>query len=632
MSKRTIAILTFIAALSQGAGAQDFNQAIVFGDSTVDSGWYRNPANPPFTPPVNANQAKFNNDVLVAATQGGGKPTTGPGLMNSEVLAAYFGLTALPANQPGGTNYATSGARSALDNEPGDGLFTGDTPTTAQFNNYLAGNGGRANRDALYLINSGNNDIAFALDQTRTTADFPLFPPQSAQAFAYLAAQANALVAGIVQLNAAGARYIIVPNYGESLGGATIQAYRAFMGDTVWSGLAAAGINFIPADFNAVRLAIANDPASFGFQFATPANPACTTSHSLLCTPATLVAPNADQTHLFADEDHFTTAGQKIFGDYYYSLVVAPSQISFLPETAVKTRMRLVSNIQTQIEATRQQAPGPSGLNLWITGDVSHLEMENYRGFPDDPSTPTALAAGISRRFPGGVIVGAAISAGRLESDFSKGRGDFEQEELSGSVYAGLLGGPLWGTLIGTYGRLDYDVNRLVPLGITVQSNSGQTDGRNVSLAAQAGYNFTSAALTHGPVVGLTWQRVEVDGFTETGSVTSLAFGDQTRDSAISALGYRASLDLGGFRPFAQLVWHHELASTGREVTAILTTTTAPGYHMPAVVLGKDWGTATIGANVKLGAGVSALAAFSTDFGQDDAVTYGAQVGLNVAF
>ena len=30
-----------------------------------------------------------------------------------------------------------------------------------------------------------------------------------------------------------------------------------------------------------------------------------------------------------------TTAGQKIQADYYYSLIVAPSQISFLPEVAV---------------------------------------------------------------------------------------------------------------------------------------------------------------------------------------------------------------------------------------------------------------------------------------------------------
>jgi hypothetical protein len=31
-------------------------------------------------------------------------------MMNTQILAADFGLTALPANQPNGTNYAISGA------------------------------------------------------------------------------------------------------------------------------------------------------------------------------------------------------------------------------------------------------------------------------------------------------------------------------------------------------------------------------------------------------------------------------------------------------------------------------------------------------------------------------------------
>ena len=324
-------------------------------------------------------------------------------------------------------------------------------------------------------------------------------------------------------------------------------------------------------------------------------------------------------------------AGQKIVGDYYYSLVVAPSQISFLPETAVKTRGRLVANIQTQIEATKQQAAGPLGVNAWVTGDVSSLQMDNYPGFPDDPSTPGALVAGLAFR-SGGLIVGGALSVGHLKSDFSGGRGSFEQDEIAGSLYAGIGSGPFWGTLIGTYGSLDYDVNRLVPIGITVQSNFGKTDGTNASLAAQAGINFKAGALTHGPLAGITWQRVDVDGFAETGSFTRLAFGDQTRDSAISALGWQAVLDLGMFRPFAQVVWKHELASTDRNVTASLLTTDAPSYYLPAVSLGTDWGTAAVGVNVILSPGVTGLAAFSTDFGQNDVTTYGAQIGINVAF
>jgi hypothetical protein len=69
--------------------------------------------------------------------------------MNSEALAALFGLSALPATQPGipgegGTNYATSGARSDLTNGPGSGLFNAAVPMTTQINNYLSSVNGHA--------------------------------------------------------------------------------------------------------------------------------------------------------------------------------------------------------------------------------------------------------------------------------------------------------------------------------------------------------------------------------------------------------------------------------------------------------------------------------------------------------
>jgi outer membrane lipase/esterase len=182
------------------------------------------------------------------------------------------------------------------------------------------------------------------------------------------------------------------------------------------------------------------------------------------------------------------------------------------------------------------------------------------------------------------------------------------------------------------YGHLDYTVNRTVPIGITLQFNNGRTDGNNWSVATEGGYKFAAGPLTHGPVAGIALQRIEVNDFVETGSFTSLGFGSQSRDSLISALGYRATLELGAFRPFAQVVWNHELADTDREVRAWLTTISAPSYTMPAVDLGKDWGTATVGTTWKLGRGFTALGAFTAEFGQHDARSYGGQVGLNIAF
>jgi outer membrane lipase/esterase len=187
--------------------------------------------------------------------------------------------------------------------------------------------------------------------------------------------------------------------------------------------------------------------------------------------------------------------------------------------------------------------------------------------------------------------------------------------------------------VIGTYGGLDYKVDRAVPIGITTQHNPGNTGGRDLSIAVEGGYDFISGSFTHGPIAGLTGQHIEVDRFTETGGFTSLSFAGQTRDSAISALGYRASIDIGNWTPFAQLVWNHEFVSTGdRTVTATLTTVVAPSFSMPAIDVGGNWGTGTVGVKCKLAPNVVALGSFTGEFGQNRVSAYGGLLGLNVSF
>jgi outer membrane lipase/esterase len=151
-------------------------------------------------------------------------------------------------------------------------------------------------------------------------------------------------------------------------------------------------------------------------------------------------------------------------------------------------------------------------------------------------------------------------------------------------------------------------------------------------LAIEGGHNFRTGKLIGGPVAGLTLQRISVTGFTESGSFTSLSFGDQTRNSAVSEFGYQANYDAEWLRPFAKLAWNHEWTSTDRRVTASLTTIAAPGYSMPAVTLGKDWGTANVGTSVPVTANTSAMIAVTSEFAHKSVTTYGAQAGLSAAF
>ena len=636
---KSAVILSLTLAVASGpAAAQSFNQFIGFGDSTIDSGFYKALASPGSQ---GAQGPTYNGLWPAAVAAGAGKPTSSPGLMNSEALAALFGLTAIPANQPGGTNFATSGAKDVTINAPATGGFLAAIPTVTQIANYLAGSGGHANPNALYLISSGGNDVSYALGNTGMAP----FPPNPT---AYLISAANSLAGAVAQLQAAGARYIVVPDLpfsfpmGGGAGNATERQARLDYSLALWSALAGAGVNFIPADWNSVRVAIAASPSTFGFQFIGngAAQTACirpagiTTAWALLCSsnpgaPSTFVTPDADRTHLFADDEHMTTAGQKIQADYYYSLIVAPSQISFLPEVAVKTRAAVVNAILNQIPLS-QGHPNPNGFNAWVTGDVAFLKMDNYPGFPGDPGYPVAATAGFDFKLAHDWLIGAAFSIGTTKQSFST-TGTFTQDAFAASVYAAYLNGPIWANIVGSAGVQHYGVNRLVPIGISLQPNSGNTNGSNFSLALETGYKFVSGAFAHGPVVGITLQRVHVGAFTESGSFTSLGFDEQKRNSAVTELGYQATFDAGVWRPFAKAVWNHELASTDRLVTAFLTTIVAPGYSMPAVVFGKDWGTANVGTTIKISNNVTGLVALVGQFAQHNVTIYGAQFGLNVA-
>ena len=617
------------------AEAQNFNQFLAFGDSTTDTGWFAHAA---------TGIAGVDTMVKDAVAAGGNAHFTGPGQGNAQILAGFFGLSANAANTPGGTNYAIGGAFSGTALGIGNenlAAITGPNPslpsTARQIIIYLASVSGQANPNALYLIGSGGNDASAAE---------LIFGKDAAKANSLLFNQAGSLINSVSQLKAAGGRYIVVTDeYVPPSADATATAYGKTLVGAIWNGLAAAGVNFIPADTISVIAAVEQNPFAFGITAPINAN-ACikpaaypvSTGYGFICAQTTIPNPNygylvsadATRTHLFMDGTHLTEAGQLIVADYIYSLIVAPSQMSFLAETAVQTAFQTIVGIQQQISlAERYHAPG---WNVWMNGDLSYLKLNNSsNGFPNDPGLPVSGTAGVDYKWSNGWLVGAAFTSGYVNPTFSLG-GGYTQNSGSVSFYTGYRNYGVWGDLIGTVGLLHDTTNRQVPIGITVQPNNGSTSGLDLSLAGEIGYDFHAGLVTHGPVAGFILQQARINGFTESGSFTSLSFATQTRNSEVSALGYQARLDWGILHPFAQVVWDHEFDPLNRVVTASLTTTSAPSYSMPAVVLGRDWATATVGMNVTFDRSWSGIASFTAQLGQDHATVYGGLVGIDYSF
>ena len=175
------ALAAALALATAPAFAQTYSQTIFFGDSLTDSGHFR---------PVLIQVAGPQAAIL-------GRFTTNPGLVWSEQLADFYAAAAVSANQ-GGSNYAVGGARTGTDTASP----LGPVPSVqTQVASYLAATGGQADADALYAVWGGANDV-FAAVGTAGAGGDPV--PVIGQAVA-------AQVGAIGTLQAAGARYVLVP-------------------------------------------------------------------------------------------------------------------------------------------------------------------------------------------------------------------------------------------------------------------------------------------------------------------------------------------------------------------------------------------------------------------------------------
>ncbi|MBP2303460.1 autotransporter domain-containing protein [Azospirillum picis] len=605
---RNVAIAAAMAGMvAAPAIAADYSSTVFFGDSLTDSGTFQ-----PLLP-------------------SGGKFTTNPGPVWAENLAGALGTSAVTAVR-GGTDYAMGGARVATSvGYPPTGLTALAPSVAAQIAGYLATSGGRADPRALYTVWGGANDIFTALGN-----------PATAQAVVTQAA--TDLVTQVARLRAAGATTILVPTvpdigstpFGRSQGPAASAQITQLVGgynQLVTLGLANAGISVIPIDtFSLLRAAVA-DPAAFGFANVT--SPACTTSTSLLCTPATLVAPGAAASHLFADGVHPTTAGHRAVSDFVLNALTAPGNVAQLAESPLHTRDRLTATILAQA-ATSLWSRKAGEAGAWISGGVGRLTADGVGdlgagGQAGVRGTPYSVSIGVDKRFGENLLLGVAGTASRYRGNFSTG-GDYRQREYVLSGYGVYRAGGAFVSGVGSFGFADYDLRRGVTINGTDHSTDGETEGINASIGVEGGYDFTTGGLTHGPVLGLRYQHVNVEGFSEDDSLFGFGYRSQTRNSLVGSVGYQAAYDLGRVLPYAKVTLNREFRDGTRSITVENRSISTLAYDVAVARPDRSYVDMTAGASFRLADAVTGTLGLNARAGERDRRDYGGFVGLNVGF
>ena len=610
MKRTVLASALFIGlCLSHGEAAAQFSGFYFFGDSLSDAGSFK-----PVLPP------------------GTGKFTTNPGPIWAEVIAQRYGFTATPANQ-GGNDYAEGGARvSQLPGVPNIPPTGTATPVTTQVQTFLGK--GAVNSGALYSVWAGANDVFFQLGLAAAGAATP------AQVQANLATAATQLVQQVGQLNAAGARYIIVWNvpdigktpFGVGSGqGATITALSSFYNNTLSAGLDALHVDVIRLNiFALLNEAIAN-PAAFGFTNVT--TPACTTASSLICTSATLVAPNAAQTYLFADTVHPTTAGHKILADYAASVIEAPQKIGLLAEAPLQVEQAnfraLDARMMSAVGAPRAQ----NKFDAYAIYDYGNYDRSNAFGGGDSQAHTVVL--GGDMKLSDQLLAGIAFGYTEDKSSLGNDGGGFKLDEATLTAYVAWVNGPWYVGATAGGGDLDYrNIHRTIPLGAGSRTESGSTRGTHLMARVLGGYWFNYGNWVHGPFARLTYQEAKVYAWSETGtSSTAMSFGHQKRDSLVSSLGWQAEGSLGWARPYARITWEKDYNNDDRTVRAGLVSTGGIGFGLPAFRPDDNYVLFDVGLSGPLGnSNVTGFVSVNATAGKNDgnyqAVTVGVRVPL----
>ena len=548
---------TMLTGLAATATAEElrFDDLYIIGDSLSDAGTY--------------------SQSIIAAGMGAlpvinykflTNAPDGSALTYGEVLGQSLGLdlgpnlySAVPlAGQGevplGGTIYAEGGARvtdpTGIGFNPDQGVTT--RPLSEQVDRMLADRPTLGDTD-LVILWGGANDV---FTQAGAVGG-GLIGTQDAAA--NMAQAATELVGLVDRVKTAGADSVIVVTipdigatpFGLSQGpqGAALQtaladAYNATL-------LATIGDKAVVVDAQKLLGAVQADPVRYGFTAPDAGTvPACPDS-AIGCVQGVNASADSED-RVFADGVHPTTSAHRIFGQAAFAGLQAATQtgtISVATMTALRQHGLSIENrmnptvLRTTDENGNPRRREVGEVDVYASLDVGAFEADAQQVSPGLEGSTRVLKAGADIAVAPNATIGAGISLDHGEVDFDNDAGGFESDLIIGVAFGQIALSPKY-YLNAAFGggAVDVDdITRSFRLGPATERYTADTEGdyRFARIGGGALYALNDQVRLN-PFAHYTWEKVSIDGFTETSGAASLSYGDTEYESSRITAGLSA--------------------------------------------------------------------------------------------
>lgn len=436
-----------------------------------------------------------------------------------------------------------------------------------QITRLLGNNGGVLDPSRLYYVNIGANDFGGLLHSLPDEA----------------VTRAN-LIDGYTRLIDAGARSFLVLN--QYTFGLSPMPLNDLLPGIVEELRATYGIEIIYADMDSLSIALGDNPGGFGFNPAT-SHIACFSGGIVVCTP------EEASERINWDNTHLTAAANAVFGRALARLVAGPESLStsLLPSFAQMgawqshlgsrlDRIRLSERRRTYVQVASLSSDrslydldareGDAGVFV----RVSAAEFRRSAGNADPLVKSDGFAAtlGMDGDVTSAVRVGGALSYGETSSVVAT-RDGMDLRSYAASFYGLWMGGEQESLLrpmiegSATVAMLDARTRRDV--GLPGIAASGNSKGWHYAANVKAGIDIVLMPVVLSPVIGIVWQEVDLDGYSESGAPPgfNLIVDNQQQGSLVSEIGGRLTGYWGSLQTGVEMHWLHEFQSSIRRIS-----------------------------------------------------------------
>ena len=390
------------------------------------------------------------------------------------------------------------------------------------------------------------------------------------------------------------------------------------------SGYAANGVIVHYLDLNRMLDNISANPAAFGI------------TNGLVCPifPNPTCVANSSGYLFYGDALHLTSGGFDIVAKYVAAQLTAPLTLQAPSESGMNVGQQFGRTLTSRLDLSApRDGDMPEGMHVYIVGDAYSRTIDGSRGNQPFDSDSVGITAGVDYGFGSGVV-GVAANYSKPKSNFETGAADVEADSIQLGVYAGF---GLGGAFVQGYAGYGWDKHDIERRGV-VEGMSASPDGNHWIAGAKAGYLMSLGDVRIGPVAGLDYARVRVDGYTENGDpALTLNVGSTRSNSLRGSIGAELRGDFAGggiqLRPYGALVLEKELSGGNRSVSFSQTSAPIIVNHFDFEnVSKKAYGRGTVGATARIFTGIHLDAGISMTAGKDQGNETSGHLGLKASF